>query len=279
MFKPKKLLQRKVKKLELGFRRLGVKKSIRPTGTSFESDEHELRESRSNKYFDEVHGPYSSNVVRKLKLRSAETYKREIERLKREFLHSKKPTSEQLRIVERKLEIIMSVKPNVVRFDNIARALTELHYEGAFTRKDNLSRGIMSHEHEASITDNFFDFLRKTYHLNSESIKYGEDDPQSTAADIYYEVAHDITGGQSISSGIKKYNSVIFFSPNAFENIKQYGVSSWGIIRPTGKNPILGIMVLHSDPREVYAVAKAMLKIRPKDPVVIFDVYGNVFFP
>ena len=42
---------------------------------------------------------------------------------------------------------------------------------------------------------------------------------------------------------------------------------------------VLGVMILDPDPKVLLEFAKAMAKRRPNDPLVIFDLYGNVFYP
>lgn len=263
----KKLISRKMRKREL---KSESKYQLYGRG-------HELRVKRSEAYFEELNPGVEtkSKVVRKQK---SFVFKQEISRLKREFFHFVRPTSEQLEVAKRKLGVIKSSERHVVRFDNVARALTELHYEDAFAR-ENPSCPSANSSAEASIVNDFFDYLGKTWILNSESKKYGEDSPLNTAFDIYFDVAQDFTSSQNYTHGIKKYNSVIFFESRAFRRGGLIQGENWGYINPTGKNPILGIMVLHYDPKIVYTVAKAMLRIRLKDPVVIFDIYGNVFFP
>ncbi|MCX6803074.1 MAG: hypothetical protein NTY48_00720 [Candidatus Diapherotrites archaeon] len=71
------------------------------------------------------------------------------------------------------------------------------------------------------------------------------------------------------------YDCELFFSPVNFKR-HEYG-NPWGYL---GKSPkLLAMKVTSPNPQRLLDLAKAMAKRRPKDPIPIFDVYGNLYFP
>ncbi len=69
----------------------------------------------------------------------------------------------------------------------------------------------------------------------------------------------------------------VIFDEKSFANTRQFGEPSWGHSRAPAH--ILGIQIYDPKPEALLQFAKAMAKRRLNDPMVIFDVYGKVFYP
>lgn len=209
-----------------------------------------LRVERLKKEFNEdpIFHDELNDIKQKL-LR--QKYFRDIEQLKNEFAKRISVTRTQRQSAQRCLDLIRKYDKKVLRFENLGIALSNLGRPDSFAGKESM------------VSDRF-------------PLSYPENNsPASTRTRIKYDVDM-LTGGFGHH---RKYTSVVFFQQVAFDPEHQYGHNNWGVIKDLGINTMLGIQVLHWDPKVVYQTAKAMLKIRPKDPVVIFDLYGNVFFP
>lgn len=197
------------------------------------------RYERASRNFDRVR----NNALK-------QRYLKDIEQLKIELAKRMNITRTQRESAQRCLDLIRKYDNKVLRFENLGIALSNLGQEKPFAGKES--------------------FVSDRFPLsNPETLS-----PIATRGVASFN-ADRLTGG----FGDYKYTSVVFFQQAAFDPEHQHGHDNWGTIRNLGINTMLGIQVLHWDPKVVYQTAKAMLKIRPKDPVVIFDLYGNIFFP
>lgn len=75
------------------------------------------------------------------------------------------------------------------------------------------------------------------------------------------------------------YDCKVVFDPTAFERNTHWNIKGWGSVKPIGYSNVWGVQIFDPDPKKLLELAKAMAKRRPKDPLVIFDLYGNVFYP
>ena len=79
------------------------------------------------------------------------------------------------------------------------------------------------------------------------------------------------------------YNAIVFYNPELFQSYGKMEAFHWGRISRPEEVPkekrVLGVMVFDPKPQTILQIAKAMAKRRPKDPLVIFDLYGNTFYP
>ncbi len=108
-----------------------------------------------------------------------------------------------------------------------------------------------------------------------------EFDPTRTVEEtilIFYERALEktIMGNNSM-----KYNCRLIIDPKYTGKDDNYtrGINNWYNIRSDKQhNPILGVQVMDPDPKVLLEFTKGMLR-RTKDPIVVLDLYGDVFFP
>jgi len=115
--------------------------------------------------------------------------------------------------------------------------------------------------------------------LSEPPKKYGEDRYAFSMAFALSRIASDKTDYGGFIGDHKPYTCRLLFNADAFSHEQQLGFHEWGYIKNTPNSAVLGIQIFDPDPRTLYQFTKAMLKIRPNDPIVVFDVYGEVFFP
>lgn len=77
----------------------------------------------------------------------------------------------------------------------------------------------------------------------------------------------------------KLYNSIVFFEFDKFISRFANTPFDWGFLKDTTKQSVLGIMVFDPNPSKLLETAKAIAKRTPQNPIPIFDIYGNVFYP
>lgn len=182
-------------------------------------------------------------------------YQRELEFLKTNLPKRLNVSKETIQKARDKLKKITDSKVKIIRFENLGVALSKINDPKAFA------------DSEASITSD--------YPFSAGSRKQLEADPKTLFNHYWHTFVDEFTH----SAGSGKYTSVVFFEPSSFSHDGQWANQNWGTIKDVSHNSILGIQVLHWDPKVAYLVTKAMLKRRSKDPIVIFDIYGDVFFP
>jgi hypothetical protein len=185
----------------------------------------------------------------------AKAFANELIRL-RKFIPLTKP---QQQAAEQKWKLLTAQKPIVLRTDNLARALTEIGKKDAFAH------------HEVAFVDTLWGKDNVFTYSQNRS-------PEDVAEAWARGEAHGITQW----GGLAKFNCVIFFEKEALnpEHLDYgHGNYLWGYIKDIGRNPILAVQVMHWAPKVLLQVTKTMLKRRPKDPIAIVDLYGNVFYP
>jgi len=163
-----------------------------------------------------------------------------------------KTTERQRKIALDKAKLILENKQNVIRLDNLARMLTEIGVGNAFSYNEVArgQKGVLSLVLSSS---------------PRSLIRYFRSKFVNKVADW---------------GGLAKYSAIAYFDPQIFESIgiKRLGYE-WGQIRKDIKSPVLAVQVMHWDPKVLAGFTKGMLKIIPDNPIAVFDLYGNLFFP
>jgi len=171
-------------------------------------------------------------------------YLRESERLKAKLW----PTQKQVEVAKEKAEVILQEQNNVIRLDNLARMLTELSLEAPFETNE-IARG-----------------QKGVLKLRSA--------PKQITTYFIRGFATEVAQGGNFA----KYNAVAYFKPVplSYENGGHMGFK-WGRLKEDHK--LYAVQVMHWDPKVLAGFTKGMLKKRPNDPIAVFDLYGNRFFP
>ena len=198
---------------------------------------------------DEMRKKAKLNVYYELRSKAeARDFQRQKELLKRTI----KLTNIQRKIAQQKAELILGNKKNVMRFDNLARMLTEIGLDDSF-QYAGATRGM------------------EGVHLADSDLS-----PKSIMRYFMQSTVSKVTDWSELA----KYNAVAYFDPNVFDSSYHYHDGyEWGKIKKDVKHPVMAVQVMHWDPKVLAAFTKGMLKIVPDNPIAVFDLYGNVFFP
>ncbi|QQR92990.1 MAG: hypothetical protein IPJ89_01965 [Candidatus Iainarchaeum archaeon] len=175
-------------------------------------------------------------------------------------------TPAQRASAKEKLKLLLEAKKLPLRTDSLARALTEIGKTDAFADQE-------------AACDEEKDMSGKKI---ERKVKWFVDSRNESPEDVQWHFFHTIANQITQYGGEAKYNCVVYFDEKAFDPRNAYGGHlwyKWGYVRNTGKNPILGLQIMQSDPKVLLQATRAMLKRRGKDPIPIIDIYGKVFYP
>ena len=151
-----------------------------------------------------------------------------------------------------KLEILREM-PSYQRYDTLARVMRELG-------KKNIRVG------------------QEAMHGRSPFSERGEAKPVTSLRETLRSRLDQASSDTNWDHTL--YNCRIFLRQSGFEqNQSFFQNQNWGKVANSPEGNVLGIQIFDPDPKMLLRFAKLMAQKRPKDPIVILDIFGNVFYP
>lgn len=169
-------------------------------------------------------------------------------------------SSGALQIARQKLTDLMDAPEAVCRVENLAKVVSQLKYVQPLDGE------------EAFYLENPKEWLEKWKNVNKT--------PNERTQELV-KWASDFTRWPN-----HLYNCMVFYDYEALNDRFYRDKDSlrkipWGetFIQETKQPSILGIMVFDSNPKTLVKLANQIAKRRLRDPLPIFDIHGNIFYP